>query len=389
MTTPVLVVTNAYPDYEGSYHGIFVERAVRDLAGRGWLSHVLVPRIFKASRRRENLPTHTVTRFPFPTKEKLLIEYESVPVFRLSVLLCSGTLAAARLVLSRRCRLIHAHWAFPAGLIGLAAARLTGRPLLLTVHGSDWRLARTRGGAAALLFARVARGASRIISVSKEITDYLLELGIPGEKVFTRPMGADERIFYDRKSSPAGQLRAGLSIISTRNLLPLYRVEDVIRAAAETRERLPGMALTIAGEGRQREELEALCRGLGIAERVTFTGRLEPQQLAERLSASRVYVSASPAEGTSVSLLEALACGCLPVVTDIPANREWVAHGENGLLFRPGNIEELSACLVRAAEDTGLAERAAARGPEIVARRGSWSGQLELIDKLYGELMTR
>ena len=387
MTTPVLAVTNAYPDFAGSYHGIFVEGAVRDLAGRGWLSHVLAPRIFKASERFESFPTHTVTRFPFPTKEKLLIEYESVPVFRLSVLLAAGTVAATRLVLSRRCRLIHAHWAFPAGLIGLAAARLTGRRLVLTVHGSDWRLARTRGGAAALLFARVARGASRIISVSKEITDYLLELGLPANKIITRPMGADERIFYRRK--PTAPARGGLSIISTRNLLPLYRVEDLIRAAAASGVRLPGFALTIAGEGSQRGELEALCRALGIAERVAFTGRLEPERLSRRLSESRVYVSASPAEGASVSLLEALACGCLPIVTDIPANREWVAHGDNGLLFSPGNIEELSACLIRAAEDPGLAERAAAKGPEIVAGRGSWSGQIETIDAIYRELLER
>ena len=152
MTTPVCVITNAYPDYEGSYHGLFVQRTVQDMAGRGWLSHVLVPRIFKQSEPFSQHADHTVTRFPFPSAQKLLIEYESIPYFRLWVLLTSGVFSAVRLIASRGCRLVHAHWAFPAGLIGLAASRLTGRRLILTVHGSDWRLARDRGGLPGFLF---------------------------------------------------------------------------------------------------------------------------------------------------------------------------------------------------------------------------------------------
>gem|GEM_PF-7090064 len=71
MTTPVCVITNAYPDYEGSYHGIFVRRTVEDMAERGWLSHVLAPRIFKQSEPFQEYPTHTVTRFLFPSAQKL------------------------------------------------------------------------------------------------------------------------------------------------------------------------------------------------------------------------------------------------------------------------------------------------------------------------------
>jgi len=383
MTTPVCVITNAYPDYEGSYHGIFVRRTVEDMAERGWLSHVLVPRIFKQSKPIQEYPTHTVTRFPFPSAQKLLIEYDSIPVFRISVLLASGLFAATRRIVSHGCRLVHAHWAFPAGLIGLAASRLTGRKLILTVHGSDWRLACERGGVAELLFKRVALCSERIICVSQAIADYLSGLELDEKRLVTSPMGADERIFGKSAGEQEDTGGKELSIISTRNHLPLYRVKDLLEAALRLSERRTDFKLTIAGQGSQSEELKEFCRVSGLSGRVNFTGRVEPERLARLFCRHRIYVSTSPAEGSSVSLLEAMACGCLPVVTDIAANREWIAHGQNGLLYPAGDTEALAGEILRAAGDDTLFRRAQAEGPRIVARRGSWARQIEILDSCY------
>ena len=383
MTTPVCVITNAYPDYEGSYHGIFVRRTVEDMADRGWLSHVSVPRIFKQSEPFQQYPSHTVTRFPFPSAQKLLIEYDSVPVFRLSALLTSGVFSATRLIAFRGCRLVHAHWAFPAGLIGLAASRLTGRRLILTVHGSDWRLAQERGGLAESLFKRVALGSARIICVSQSITDYLLGLGLDEKRLVTFPMGADERIFGKSAREQGAPGQKELSIISTRNHLPLYRVQDLLEAALHLGERITDFRLTIAGQGSQSEELKEFCHTKGLCDRVTFTGRGKPDHLARLLCQHRIYVSTSPAEGSSVSLLEAMACGCLPIVTDIAANREWITHERNGLLYPAGDTKALAEQILRAAGDDTLFQRAQAEGPRIVARRGCWSRQIEILDSCY------
>ncbi len=383
MTTPVCVITNAYPDYEGSYHGIFVRRTVEDMAERRWLSHVLAPRLFKQSEPFQEYPTHTVTRFPFPSAQKLLIEYDPVPVFRISALVASGVFSATRLVVSRGCRLIHAHWALPAGLIGLAASKLTGRKLILTVHGSDWRLAHERGGLPEFLFKRVALGSARIICVSQSITDYLLRLGLDEKRLVTFPMGVDERIFGISVREHESPGEKELSVISTRNHLPLYRLKDLFEAALRLGERITDFKLTIAGQGSQSEELKEFCSTRGLGDRVTFTGRMEPERLARLLGQHRIYVSTSPAEGSSVSLLEAMACGCLPVVTDIPANREWITHESNGLLYPVGDTKALAEQIFTAARDDKLLQRAKNEGPRIVARRGLWSAQIEILDACY------
>jgi glycosyltransferase involved in cell wall biosynthesis len=386
MALPVLVITNAYPDFAGSYHGIFVRRIVEDMAGQGWSSHVLVPRIYKKSAPSESFPGHTVTRFPFPTAGKLLIEYEKPPLIRLAVLLLSGTLAAVRLITAKKCLLIHAHWAFPAGVIGLVAARLTGRKLILTVHGSDWRLAATRKGIAEFFFHSVAAGADRIISVSGIITEYLLGQGLRGEKVITCPMGVDSSTFH-REVEHDHSLDGKFAVVSSRSHLPFYRLADLIKASAGVAEKIPGFQLVLAGEGSESQNLKNLASELKLGDKVNFTGRLEPEKLARILAASRVYISTSPQEGSSVSLLEAMNCGCLPVVTDIPANKEWIEHGENGLLFPTGNIDALAQALLEAAKNSTLREQAAPKNYRIVAERGLWSRQIEILDQCYKDIL--
>jgi len=389
MTIPVCVVSNAYPDFAGSYHGIFVRRTAEDMAAKGYFSHLVVPRIFAGSIPFEKYTTHSVTRFRFPSAQKLLIEYEGLPVFRFSLLLAGGTFAALRTIRRSGCRLVHAHWAVPAGLIAAAAAGLSRLPLVVTVHGSDYRLAAGRGGLVSFAFNRVVNAADRVISVSEEISGYLAaSAGVAGSAVRTCPMGADERIF-NTKAVPGPDLTQGFTVISTRNHLPLYRVADLVEAAALVKEKIPGMKLLILGSGPETGALESLARSLGLDEdRAEFPGRVEPAGLAGLLTAAGAYVSTSPVEGTSTSLLEAMNCGALPLAADIPSNRAWITHEENGLLFPPGDVRALAESLVRAAGDKALRNRARAGGPQIAAERGGlWSSQIETLDEVYRELI--
>ncbi|GAI12440.1 unnamed protein product, partial [marine sediment metagenome] len=149
-------------------------------------------------------------------------------------------------------------------------------------------------------------------------------------------------------------------VISTRNLKPVYDVETLIRAIPLVLQQIPEARFIVAGEGEQRAYLENLARGLGVLESVRFVGWIAHHELTKYLASADVYVSTSLSDGTSVSLLEALACELAPVVTDIPANRPWVHDGENGFLIPVREYEMLADGIIRLLEDEGL--RAANRG---------------------------
>jgi glycosyltransferase involved in cell wall biosynthesis len=98
------------------------------------------------------------------------------------------------------------------------------------------------------------------------------------------------------------------------------------------------------------------------------------------LRAADVYVSASSSDGTSSSLLEAMASGLYPVVSDITANRPWVEHGKNGLLFAVGDAaslaEALRLCAAQRASWTdilrGIVSSSNARATRPSTTRGWW-----------------
>ncbi len=91
--------------------------------------------------------------------------------------------------------------------------------------------------------------------------------------------------------------------------------------------------------------------------------------------------------GASVSLMEAMARGCYPVVTDIPANREWVVDEVNGSLFPVGDAQALAARVTRALRDEDLLERASEKNIRQVRERGDLSINLARVEKIYQDLV--
>jgi glycosyltransferase involved in cell wall biosynthesis len=111
--------------------------------------------------------------------------------------------------------------------------------------------------------------------------------------------------------------------------------------------------------------------------------------MPELLQGAAVYVSPALSDGASAALLEALATGCLPVVADIEANREWIQDGANGLLFRPGDEASLAAALERALADGALRARARAENPGLVAGQADLAVNGARLEALLGAAVHR
>jgi glycosyltransferase involved in cell wall biosynthesis len=120
---------------------------------------------------------------------------------------------------------------------------------------------------------------------------------------------------------------------ANRGLEPIYAPERVLALFASVAARDPAAHLVVANDGSLRGSLEAQARALGLAERVRFTGRLDAATQASFYARAMWYLSLPRSDAVSVSVLEAMAHGCVPLLSDLPANRELVEHARSGWIF--------------------------------------------------------
>jgi glycosyltransferase involved in cell wall biosynthesis len=141
-------------------------------------------------------------------------------------------------------------------------------------------------------------------------------------------------------------------VLSLRAHEPIYRVADIITAFAQVPRRddvhedFPDPHLIIGHQGSLTPELKALVRELGIEKRTRFIGTVPEADLVPLLGRASCYVTASEVDGTSVTLLQAMACGTPVIASDTPGNRGWIHEAKTGFLFPVGDVEALANCLI-------------------------------------------
>jgi glycosyltransferase involved in cell wall biosynthesis len=253
---------------------------------------------------------------------------------------------------ARRCAraiapdVVHAHYATSYGLLGLA----TGiHPFVVTAHGDDV-LVSPKNPVMRPMIRRVLRSADLVTVPSAEMREKVEGLCRPRRtpiSVFQYGVEAQRLIEVagERPEDPrvlTGTAGDPLRIVSARPLLRESRVEVLIDALSILSERGVGWTCDVVGDGPERGTLEQRAASLGLTGRLAFHGQVSSRSAEEVIARSDIYVSVAESDGLSIALLEALALGSIPVVSDIPANRAWVDQGRTGLLIRvgPQNLAE-------------------------------------------------
>jgi glycosyltransferase involved in cell wall biosynthesis len=249
-------------------------------------------------------------------------------------------------------------------------AALTGyRPVVVAAQGESdvWPAGHWSNAITSRMARYSLRRADLIHAWGPTMVPSLLELGSATEKVMILPRGIDLDQFPFHE--PFENDRS-FSCVVSRSLFPEYHHDVLIEAFSAAVHSLPGVSchLVIAGDGPLRGPLEQQCAALGISGNVEFCGKLAPDHLAQVLHKADAYLSLPETEGVSASLLEAMAAGCIPVVTDLPANRDWVEHGVNGFLVQ-GVASAVREALIQLWADRQRYRRIAMENRNVVARR--------------------
>jgi glycosyltransferase involved in cell wall biosynthesis len=168
-------------------------------------------------------------------------------------------------------------------------------------------------------------------------------------------------------------------------LRPEKDVATLLKAFAEIRDLEPRMKLAIVGSGPMRDPLEAEARALGIWQDSVFAPATK--DAADWLRAIDIFVLPSLSEALSNSLMEAMACGCCAVASNVGGNPEQVRNLETGLLFEPRDAAGLSNILRTLVQDESLRRRLAAAGQRMVRERFSIESSVERMSEIYSKFI--
>ena len=271
----------------------------------------------------------------------------------------------------------------PTNIFGIAAARLTGlRPAIAsqlwfldTIPRQFWRLHR--------LSLRFADG---VIVNSEAVRRQLIEQeGVPPTRVHVSHNGVETNLFHAAPGAPDDR-NSGVVVGAVCALRPEKRLDLLLDAFALIKHQHPGTKLLIVGSGEMLPALEQQRAQLDLLEDCRF----EPAQrdVAPWMRALDIFVMCSQSESFPNALLEAMACGCCVIGSNVGGVPELIESGKSGLLFRSGDSRDLSEKLLRVLGDAPLRHCLATKAAERASQKFSIEEAVARTEKIYSSLLS-
>ena len=217
---------------------------------------------------------------------------------------------------------INAHYLSSYGFLGaLSKNSVENTVLIQSTWGSDVLLEPFLNFVRKYIAKFSLHKADFVTSDSWHMADVVHQL-VGEKKTIVFPFGFD--------SIEACKVEKEKLVFSNRALKDFYNIQDIIKWFEKQEEEY---RLVIANEGIEKNNLEILAKQLNLSSRILFTGYLSEEEQKAYYQKAKYYISIPDSDATSVSLLEAMQYGTIPIVSNIPANREWVLDGVNGIYF--------------------------------------------------------
>lgn len=285
--------------------------------------------------------------------------------------------------------ILHAHQLTGAGWLGVLARR---HPFIVSAWGSDLLVEPQRSRFRRLLLQRVLRACDALTAPSRTTLDAAEALGVPARKLHLIPWGIETGVFRPEPADRA-QTRAQLGlaatariVLCTRALTPLYNLHVLLEAFAPVCRQLPDSRLVLLrynADAGYADTLEKRAAALGLAEKVLWLPAQPSLEAMARLyRAADLTVSIPASEGYGFSVLEAMACGCPTLISDLPVFDPELAQGVHTIKVPVGDQQQTSAGLLDLLENQPLRERLSREGLAIVRGQGV-EVRLQQVARLY------
>jgi glycosyltransferase involved in cell wall biosynthesis len=180
-----------------------------------------------------------------------------------------------------------------------------------------------------------------------------------------------------------------VTLFCNRTWEPIYGVDVLAKAFVKVAQKNPDVNLILLGSGSQGANIRRILMNGGVMERVHFGGQVGQRDLPRWYHMADIYISPSHVDGSSVSLLEALACGMPSLVSDIAGNKEWIEEGVNGWLFRDGDVDDVAEKILLAIKSRRSWMRIGKAARKTAEERADWKSNFGKLLEAYETLRLR
>jgi glycosyltransferase involved in cell wall biosynthesis len=267
-----------------------------------------------------------------------------------------------------------------------------GYDLLHDIHkGRTWELA-TR---------YTLKRSAAMVGDCLTIRNLAIQYGMDSERIVTFPWGTNIQKYSPGAETIQPSLRERLGwdtntfvLLSTRSWAPIYGVDDLAKAFVKAARLHPELRLFMLGNGPLAPSIRRIFQQGGVMDLVHFPGQVTQVKLPDFYRAADLYISTSHSDGTSISLLEALASGTPVLLSDIPGNKEWVSssfqeeegkpsQAKAGWLFQDGNVDSLTKGILHALKNRENLHAMSYEARQLAENRGNWKNNFQGIFEAY------
>jgi glycosyltransferase involved in cell wall biosynthesis len=278
--------------------------------------------------------------------------------------------------------------------VGLPVARFLSKPIVMKISGSNLIPLMQRSFLGRFELRSLKRWARRVMILNPGMVEEATSAGLPQDLLLWMPNPVDISQFAPCEAEPKKVLRqqAGVApdaqvVIFVGRFAPEKQLGSLLDAFRIVVDRFPDALLVLAGDGPEKQALEAHVQRNGLGRNLRFPGRLQEKEVGDWLRLADVFTLTSSQEGFPVSLVEAMATELPSVVSDIPANTQLIEPDIHGLLAPVGDASAIAAGLSRLLGDEALRARMGKEARRRVVDNYSTDKVIDRYEALFAEAL--
>jgi glycosyltransferase involved in cell wall biosynthesis len=373
--------------YLANAESIHTQRWVEYFANRGHEVHLISRKTFGNNNNNniKNVNLHLINRL------KLQIRIISYPIDILY-----NIFQIKKLIRQIKPDILHVHYISDLAVLGA----LTGfHPYVASVWGSDVLRNPKKSKIMKYRVSYVLIKADIILTIPEFMKKYLVNMyNLPGNKIVRIPWGIDLNIFHSGYENETLRMKEKIGIkinspviLSNRGMAPQYQIEKIIKAIPYIIKTFPDtIFIFIKGYGLSEfeEKMKLLTEKLNISNNTYFISKiLTPEEMVIYLNMANVLISIPETDQFSSSIMEGMACGVIPIISNIKVYEQYLKNEINAFVVNPNNPKDIAEKINHCIKHPEIQNKFYNINKKIIEENENWDENSKKMMMLYKNLL--